>query len=300
MGSVVQIVYAGNTYRKELAEYEAAKTVRKATNKANAAQATLADFSRSLGNQVRMENAGKDYNEQIGQISDKLNSRVTVNVNQSLAASQRLGAIQSQAAAAGVGGSSVQLLDQLTQLQRNTVQQEQATQTTQFASSATRANVRQLTAKQGDLDFTTAHANLDFTTDIAPAKPKGRVGALIAIAVATYFGGPQAGQAAADSYVAEWKARDGKWADSANLADRAAAGYTAAFQQLGQRGGKSWASSAFNYNDGTGPSASSGQSNSGVLFNFEADANGRGQSGNSGSWWSNSGSSNSSGGWGGW
>lgn len=275
MGSVVQILYAGNQFRVQNAQYYANKMVRSANNVKAGAEASLQEFSRSLGNQIQMENAGKHYNDAMGAISANLNNRVTVNVNKTLQASAALGAIQSNVAAAGVGGSSVQLLDQVTNLQRNIAQQDATDATSRYQSSATRNATTELGEGLSSIDLSSHMAQLDYTQDIAPHKPGGRLGALIGIAVATYFGGPQAGQAAADSTVAAWKAQNGDYGQAASYADRASSGFISGFSQMGQRGGKSWASSAFGYNDGTGPQTSG---SAGAQYNF---ANFSGSSNNS-------------------
>lgn len=283
MGSVVQIIYAGNQYRIDNAKYNAANKIRSSSNIASGAEATLANFSRSLGNQVRQENAGKQYNAAVSQIADQLDTRGALNLNTSLAATQQLGAIQAGAAAAGVGGSSIQLLDQVTELHRNIQQDQQTTDTNKFSKSATMAATQSLVNGQGQLDFAQTSANVDTTQSVAPVAMKNRFGTLVAVAVATYFGGPQAGQAVADSAIASNKAANGDYDGSAKMADRAMSGYVGAASGYAKSGGQSWWSQV------TGGSGSSGSQSSGgagvdygVLGSGNSTGNMWGQSSNSG------------------
>lgn len=240
MGSIYRIVNAGNEFRVNLANYYAQEETRESGNKKEAALSSLANFQRSLGNSVRMEQAGDQYNDQINELAGRLDARNTLNINTSLAAAQQLGGIAAQAAAAGVGGSSIDALDGVTELQRNITQQGTTLNTKQMASSGTRSAVDNLTNGLQAVDFGATFGSYDYNKDVKPVPLKNRITTIAAIAVATYFGGPAAGQAAADSTLAAWDASNGKYNSAYKQADKASGEWLSAAKDYAQRGGQSW------------------------------------------------------------
>lgn len=240
MGSVTTILQANNITRMDQATYDANVWTQKANNKKEAANITLADFSRSLGNTLRVEGAGREFNEAVSNLASSLESRTMGKLNSSLAAAERTGALLAQAGAQGVGGTSVDLLSDTIKLQRNIEQDLQQQTTDRMASQGGRANAQIMDNALSQTDLQRQFGSFDYTVYIAPKAMKRRLGKLIGVAAATWFGGPQAGEAAADAMVGSWQAENGNFAGAAKSFDSAVQGAAGAWQDYNERGGGSW------------------------------------------------------------
>lgn len=249
MGSVNTILQANNITRIKKAEYDAAVMTQKSSNKLEAAKQTLSDFSRSLANANRMEAAGKEYNEAVNTVAETLEARGVGRINSSLAAADKLGALAAGAAFSGVGGSSVQLLDDTVRLQRNVEQQLQDTETARIASAGARSAAQVIDNAASSSDMSRTFGNFNYTRYIEPKRMKRRLGKLIGVAVASYFGGPQAGEAVADMAVASWQATNADFEGMSNSFGKAAQHGSAAFSDWMERGGESWFGSVMNKKD---------------------------------------------------
>lgn len=234
MGSVNTILQANNVTRVDKAKYDAAVMQQRASNKAEAAKTSLAEFSRSLGNILRIEAAGKQYNDATSQLASVIESRGLTRANASLAAADRMGALTAQAAALGVGGSSVDLLNDTIKLQRNVEQELQQMATDRLASSGARANAQVMDNAFNTIDLTRSFGTFDHTVYIEPKRMKRRLGKLIGVAVATFFGGPMAGEAVADMAVASWQASNANFGGASQSLDSAIQNGTQAW--LNRRG----------------------------------------------------------------
>jgi len=142
MGSVTTILQANNITRVDKAKYDASVMVQRANNKREAAGSSLADFSRSLGNSIRIEGAGKEFNNAQSQLAETLEGRTLGRINSSLAASDKMGSLEAQAAAIGVGGNSVDILNKTVALQRNIEQDLKEQATMRLAARGGRANAQ--------------------------------------------------------------------------------------------------------------------------------------------------------------
>lgn len=244
MGSVNTILQANNITEIKKGEYDAATMIQRSGNKREAAKAALADFSRSLGNTLRIEAAGKEFNEATSQLAASLEGRTTNKINSSLAAAEKMGALAAQAGALGVGGSSIELLSTTIKLQRNIEQDLQQQATDRLAASGSRANAQIMDNAYNTIDLTQTYGSFDHTVYIAPKRMKRRLGKLIGVAVATYFGGPMAGEAVADFAVGTWQAENADFKGMAGSFDSAAAnavrGYNTWSSLQGGDGPKSW------------------------------------------------------------
>lgn len=211
MGSLNTIINANNITRIQTAEYEAAELLQKSGNKRQAQEIALKEFSRTLGNNLRIEQAGKQFNEMMGQLAQQSTAASTNRINLDLAASQRLGQLNTQAAAAGVGGTSVDLLNDTIVLQRESqaVLDGRSTELGLAAGQRSASNIMNNAYLSQDL--TQSFGSFDYTRHIKPERMKRRLGKLIGVAVATYFGGPMAGQAVADFAVGEWQSTNAKF-----------------------------------------------------------------------------------------
>ncbi len=211
MGSLNTIINANNITRIQTAEYDAAQMLQQSGNKRQAQEIALKEFSRTLGNNLRIEQAGKQFNEAMGQLAQMSTAASTNRLNLDLAASQRLGQLNTQAAAAGIGGTSVDLLNDTIVLQRESqaVLDGRATEIGLAAGQRSASNIMNNAYMSQDL--TQSLGSFDYTRHIKPQRMKRRLGKLIGVAVATYFGGPMAGEAVADFAVGEWQSSNAKY-----------------------------------------------------------------------------------------
>lgn len=93
------------------AEYNAKETIRTANNELGAAQSSLSNWMRSVNNQRTIDAAGEAYNATGENLSRMWQQSTTGSLQRRVQANEQLGAIQASAAAAGVGGSTVDLIN---------------------------------------------------------------------------------------------------------------------------------------------------------------------------------------------
>lgn len=101
-------VYSANTVNT--ANAAAANLVRGANNQFQAAQASLQNTLRSIGNQQKMENFGTQYNAQSENEVRVMDNMVHGKLSAQLQSAATLGALRAQAAAKGTGGSSAAIM----------------------------------------------------------------------------------------------------------------------------------------------------------------------------------------------
>lgn len=256
MGSIGEVINSGQEYKVMVANYNAENETRISGNTKMAMLSSLSNFSRSLGNQVRMQAAGDQYGSAVNQLAGQLDQRSTLKLNTSLAAAQQLGSLAASAGAQGVGGSSIDLLNDVTDLQRNITQNETDRTTKQLSSSGMNDAVTNLTSGLGRIDLGTTLGNFDYSTSIAPRRLK-KVGMhLFGIAAAAMIG--QEG-AAADAAVSQWHAANGDF----NGANKAAAASASQWLQ-GASSGWSGGSAGGNIMDALTANRSSGSGNSDI------------------------------------
>lgn len=241
MGSVGTILQAPNMHRIARAQYEQAVAEQKANNMREKATTTLAEFSRTLGNQMRLEAAGKEYNAATERLSHELEQSGKGRVNAQLQTAEARGALQAQAGVYGVGGSSIELMDTLISLQNETKLEEQSRAVELMASQGKKQTATILTNAQNSIDLQQTIGSFDYQKFVAPKPMKRRLGKLIGVAVATFFGGPMAGEAVADFAVGEWRASNADYGGANQAFGSGMAKAGTAYQQWGQRGGQSWA-----------------------------------------------------------
>lgn len=106
------------------ANYEASEMIRKASNELGRAQGGLANWMKSVSNQRMIEAAGDQYNalgENLGRILDQA---ATGSLQRRIQAAEQAGALTASAAAAGVGGSTVSLINGTLRLRNAMVNEE--------------------------------------------------------------------------------------------------------------------------------------------------------------------------------
>lgn len=294
MGSVNTILQANNTTRVARANYRAAVAQIDNQNRSEVAKTGFADFMRSLKNNAQLDAAAKEYNSNMEALSEELRARQGAGLNSQLQLANARGALQAQAGAVGVGGSSADLMDSMVRLQAEMDQETQANAVALLASRGASQTAQVMSRAWNGMDMSRSFGQFDYSQHIEPQAMKRRLGKLIGVAVATYFGGPMAGEAVADFAVGTWQADNGNFTGASQSFSNAAQNGMQAWQQSNDRGGKSWASTTFGYNDGTGKQSVTGAKVTGNFGNnydnFSTTTSGlgwfdSGRGGNSGGAW---------------
>ena len=258
MGGVSTIIQSNNITRVARANYRAAVAQTTNTNKLEVAKGNFAEYMRTLNNKERVNSASKEYNFQMEQLSEELRSKQGASLNTQAQLAAARGALTAQAGYVGVGGSSADLMDTMVRLQSEMDQETQSNMLMLMSSRGAKQTAQIMSTAYKGMDLSRTFGTFDFAQHIAPKAMNNRFLKLVGVAAATYFGGPQAGEAAANAAVAEWQGQNGDFQGMGISMAKAGEGAMAAWQQASQRGGKSWASSTFGYDDGTGPGKKSG------------------------------------------
>lgn len=246
-----QIIYADAIHRVEQAKIDAARLTQAASNERSAAESALARFSADLGNKRRMDAAGDQIANINRIISRNQDAKVSGDLNQEIALAEELGRSTTMAAAANLGGSSVSVYNQTVKL-RAALQRDQgdrAFNSDIWAAGQDKGNtIRNAVA---GLDNSAYRANLDYTKYVDHKKMGifERVAWLGAAATATYFGGPQGGQAVLSMMDAKNSANNGDFASASASVNGAIKATVGAVQDYRQTGGNGF----FNTRAGSNP-----------------------------------------------
>lgn len=252
MGSVNTILQANNTTRIARAKWRAAEAKTKNTNALEVAKGNFSEYMRTLNNQAKVNAASKEYNFQMEQLSEELRAKQGASLNTQAQLAAARGALAAQSGSVGVGGSSADLMDSMVRLQSEMDLETQQNAISLMSSRGASQTAQIMSNAYKGMDISRTFGQFDYQQHIEPKAMKNRFAWGVGIAVATYFGGPAAGQAVADMAVGQWQASNGDFQGMSNSFDSAVQNGMSAWQQTSARGGKSWASSTFNYNDGTG------------------------------------------------
>ncbi|AHB12133.1 internal virion protein [Xylella phage Paz] len=240
MDGLGTILQANNITRVARAKYQSAVATQAANNKLKKAQGDLANWSRSLSNRRRVEAAQKEFNRGVEQLSNETRQAGKQATGITLDSSEQRGALLARAAMTGVGGSTVEAMENLINLQAATSQEEidQAVDNMQY--SAKQNLTTALMNTYMSQDFSQTMMDFDFTKHIEPQGMKRRLGKLVGVAVATYFGGPMAGEAVSNLAVGEWQATNGDFQGANQSFGAAMTQAGGAMQQWSDRGGTAW------------------------------------------------------------
>lgn len=146
------------------AEYESKEKIRKASNEFGRAQGSLANWMRSVSNQRTVEAAGDAYNAMSTNLGRTMDQAVTGSLQRRIQAAEQMGAISAQAAAAGVGGSTVDLINGTMRL-RNAMLNEEITK------QEGQATYDQLLQRAGVMD--NAYDQWDYTLNMDSSNEMG-------------------------------------------------------------------------------------------------------------------------------
>lgn len=230
MGSAVQMLNSGNTYRVAEANYNFNVKTQQANNANAAAQAALGNFQITEGNRRKMESAGVAYNDAMENINKALSKASANDLNIQLQAANTQGQLRAQAAAAGVGGSSVEALNSLLELQKNTALQANGDDKKSIAINGGKSAGQIIDNTVASFDNSQKFGSFDFTTYQKPVKQKNMLGALATATVATVYGGPMAGQAVLDTTQSFNQAANGNQQAAAAFGNSAAQNTVGAYK----------------------------------------------------------------------
>lgn len=239
MAGLGTILQANNQHRIAKAKYEQARDTQRANNKLKKAQGDLANWSRSLGNRRRIEAAEKEFNRGVEQISHETRQMGKQRTALSLDSAEQRGALLARAAMTGVGGSTVESMENLMALQAATSNEELDQAMEQLVHFGKQNLVTGMMNSYLSQDFSQTMMDFDFTKHVEPQRMKGRLGKLIGVGVATWFGGPQAGDAVANLAVGEWKADNADYIGAMQSFGQAIQGGVSAWDAYSARG-TSW------------------------------------------------------------
>ena len=255
MGSLGTLLQADNKTRVAKAEYRAAKQRTEDHNRLQSAESNLSNFMRAYSNRAKATASGKEFNHRLDILSEELRNMDGGSLNAQMQLSSAVGALAAQSGYAGVGGSSVDLLDSLVGLQHEMDVEAQQNARDLVASRAGAQSAQIMANAYGSMDLSMTFGNYDFQQYIEPKEMKNRWLKIVGVAAATFYGGPMAGQAASDAAVGEWQAANGDFDGSGRSFGNAAASALQAYQEWGQRGGESWYSSLMKGRNGSGSTA---------------------------------------------
>lgn len=221
-GSLFNFLIATDSAASQAKTNKALVKKRDAKNERSASESELQRFNQSLTNKKIMDRAGKNY----GVLSENLNRRLdafTLNDTMGrLAVSEELGAVAAAAAAAGVGGSSVERYNQTVRTAEG-LQRERAARglaTDKYNTMEAMGSV--ITDAVDSFDRNIYRANIDYTY-YGPTKGPSVLGNLVtlgAAAAATALGAPQVGEAILDMKTANMQGSYGDAAGAAKSLDR--------------------------------------------------------------------------------
>lgn len=267
MSSALSILTSDAVHIREQAKIDAAKITTKARNELRGANAASQAWGQSLSNKRRMTAAGKQVGEIGENMARNLDAATFGRFMDRLQASEEFGANVASAAAAGVGGSSVEMFNQTARLGQ-ALREEQGDRglRTDLLSAAS-AKATAFEAGVSGMDNQSFQAGLDYTqyVDHVKMSTASKVLGFAAAAGATYFGGPQAGDAVLSLVDGQNRFANGDFDGGAARMGQAFTGAVSGFKGYSDRnstpwGEDVWASVKKNYGGGpkimTGPDTS--------------------------------------------
>ncbi|GEM_PF-5945847 len=213
-----EIVYGEAIHIREQAKVDAARITQKSGNELRAARTALENFQASLSNKRAMDSAGKNIGTITENLARTLDAATTGAFETRIAAAEQAGSVAAMAAAAGIGGSSLEMYNETAQLalDRATEQQERSLHSQNWAMSEQRGDV--LSGAISGLDNNIYRADIDYTALVDHHKMGlfDRLSTLGMAAAATAFGGPQAGMAVVGMAEAGQQAANGDFASASS------------------------------------------------------------------------------------
>lgn len=195
MGSIFT---AKAQYIVDKSKTQAARITQASGNELRGAQSSLQRFNASLGNRKILDAAGKNItniNENIGR---NLDAASVGDFSTQIRSAEELGSMAAMAAAAGVGGSSIEAYNETVRLNYEMQDERSDRAVNSDLIAASNSKGETLEGAVASMDRNIYSADLDFTQYVDPKKPStlASVVALGIAAGAAAAGGPAGAQAA--------------------------------------------------------------------------------------------------------
>lgn len=237
-GGLMSLIYGGAIHAREQGKIDAARISQAGKNKLAGSNASYAQWAQSFNNQRAMRAAGRGANAIMENIGRSVDQATYGRAMSRLASAEEAGANIAAAAAAGVGGSSVEVFNETANLNRALREdsEDRALRTDLMTQGSERAlMIGDAAEGAGNQVF---QAGLDYTT-FQNHKRVSSTRALLTFAAAagaTYFGGPQAGAAVFDVTDAGNRAANGDFDGAAARMSSAFTGAVSGFKGYSDRG----------------------------------------------------------------
>jgi hypothetical protein len=237
-----QLLYGDAVYRVQKATVDANRRVQSANNEKAAADSELQRFSAELGNRRRMDAAGQQIANIQSNIVRNEDAKANGDIQQQLALAEELGSHATMAAAAGVGGSSVDTYEHTVNLRAAMNRQEEDNSFAADLYGANKSKGDTMYDAVAGLDNNNYRATLDYRKWVDPHKQStlSKIAEVGLTAAATYFGGPQAGQAVMGVFDAHQEASNGDYASASKSMEGAIENGVSAYQDTRSMGGSTF------------------------------------------------------------
>jgi hypothetical protein len=248
-----QMLFGGGAYKVQKAQVKANRLIQAANNEKGAAESELQRFSAGLANRRRMDAAGENIANLEGHIARNIDAKNAGDLQGQLATAEELGRSASMAAAAGVGGSTIDAYNHTVKL-RAALEQgvgDRAFDADLYAANHDKGAI--LEDAVAGLDNNQYRANLDYRRWVDPKKPSvfQQIATLGVAAAATYFGGPQAGMAVIGASDSLTQAQNGDFAGASSTFNNSIKLGVSAYNDTRSMGGDNyWSQPKFKANYG--------------------------------------------------
>lgn len=189
-----------------------------------------------------MDAAGSNIANIEANIARNIDAKVAGDLQGEIALAEELGASATMAAAAGVGGSSVDVFNSTVELKAamDGEQGDRAFAADLWAANQDKGNT--LIDAVAGLDNNQYRANLDYRRWVDPHKQStfAKIATLGVAAAATYFGGPQAGMAVIQAGEGMAQAQNGDFAGAGQSYMGAMSSGMSSFKDTRSMGGNYW------------------------------------------------------------
>lgn len=161
------------------ANADASNVIRKAQNVQRASALSLAATVRSLATRNTLTNAGEASNGAAELLARTQQSWTTGRFDQGLRDVENLGAFQARAAAAGIGGASVQAVSYSVRLQQARVQKQMDERQGQLTYEMLKQRAGIMPAAESHLDISPLSPNFDYSTNTATDRAPNLLAGLV-------------------------------------------------------------------------------------------------------------------------
>lgn len=250
-----QLLFDGARHITAQANIDAKRITTASGNKKRGAIASEQATVQSIGNQRKLDAGGRDVNNITENVGRNLDAATYGKLGARVQAAEQLGASVAEAAAAGVGGSSIDAYNQTMKLHDDMAEEQGDRQVNTQVLAAGHARGDAITNAVASFGNTVQAPDLDFTQYVDDHKMSTltKVVGLGAAAAATYFGGPSAGMAVMNVVGANQQAQNGDYAGAAKSIGSALSEGVAGFKTYSAgaddtHSGEAWGKGVFSNN----------------------------------------------------